>query len=954
MFCAMSFVVVGLGACQNDPGEGDENVVATMSAEVSKTEANTAEIVVTTTGIKELAYQLLFSTEDAPMAVVLFKDGVVVPVNGETTTIALDDLEYDTNYTLHIAARVASKKGGFYNEVVAVDFSTADYTEEVTVIRLNYDGADIHVKFPEAVKQRGNKLKWFVNSIPGWKDWKNPQLFYNADADIVQQNDLSFPAFLIHRDTTLRITDANRIFISPYDSTEEAYYNFIAPGEPIIVSIQEVSWMESPVGWGEGWYGTPFLLEQFYDDLYSAAGDGGGIGWSNSVQIPTRAQLPDEEDYWPEDSWHKTLKLTTKQPDVMDAKVEIGLEGYDGSNALSPKGGKITLNPEEGVFCYCVSLLDHSLYQSILLECLEGKKNRMQWFTSSYYAAASGLAATFYANAGPTSIDISEWFVGSVKPGGTYHVFVTAMGGKEGAAGMEADFARQSFNQFSFEIPNYTLPEPVIEVTGLEPSSAFEARFLVKCTSADTAPLEKASYAANYARDFNVYIKDYEYTYADLVAMNTAVGVYFTDAEIKEMNSPSGCIVTIPSREDAESGLVVQGWNYEGRPSNPDAEGSKAYATARSGIIPDAERVESTLFTDLLGDWTATVTLSTTETVYVQDADGNYVEDAEGNYVTETVTTTKDVKSKVTIGDLTAPETLTQEVIDLYASAGVSEAQTKVYFDEFKTLTTQFNKKTRGQNRLLCQGLDIDELEWQEMTTYKSAWDLFVTTEGYSASTTDLLFYDFGPKWYLQIDKNGNVFVPVNINRIAPLSYWTGAELHLVALDVANNQALISPETDSDDASTWPNLPVEISEDKNTITIKPFVYNAGEGAAPQYYYPNILSNASYGMLPMNGINTGNIVLTRGYKEMITVTAVIDNEISRSNVAQRNVAPVKSANGAVAVKKNMKGHTNFKALLGDKPAVKYTKAKVEGINSEKFFQNIRAAHEQQLKAKGVLK
>ena len=945
----MAFVAAGFTACQDGPEEGNENGVVSIAAEVSKTEGNSAEITVTTSGIKELAYQLLYSTEDAPLSVVLFKDGVVVPVNGETTTISLDDLEFATNYTLHIAGKLSSKKGGFYEEVVGVDFSTADYTEEVTVIRLNYDGADIHVKFPEEVKQRGNKLKWFVNSIPGWKDWKNPQMFYNTDAEMVQQNDMAYPAFLIHRDTTLRITDANRLFISPYDGSETEYYQFIAPGEPIIVSIQEVLEIESEYGWGKGWYGTPFLLEQFYEDLYAAAGGGGGILWSNS----TRASLPDEENYWPEDSWHKTLKLTTKQPDVMDAKVVVGTAGYDGSNELSPKGGKITLNPEEGVFCYCVALLDHALYQSVLIECLEGKKDRMQWFASSYYAAASGLSQTLYANAGPATIDIAEWFVGSVTPGGTYHVFVTALAGKEGKDGMEADFSRQSFVQHTFEIPNYTLPEPVIEVTGLEPTSPYEARFLVKCVNWDVAPIEKASYAANYARDFNVYIKDYEYTYADLVAMNTAVGVYFEESEIKKMNSAEGCIITIPSREDAESGMVVQGWNYEGRPSNPDAEGSKAYATARSGILPDAERVESSLFTDLLGDWTATVSVSATETVYKTDDEGYYLQDENGDYITEEVTTVKEIKSKVTIGDLTAPETLTQEVIDLYASAGVSAAQTQIYFDEFKTLTAQFNKKTRGQNRLLCQGLDMDDLEWDEMTSYKSAWDLFVTTEGYSASTTDLLFYDFGPKWYLQIDKNGNVFVPVNINRIAPLSYWTGAELHLVGLDIENNQALVSPQDDSDDASTWPNLPVEISEDKNTITVKPFVYNAGEGATPQYYYPNLLNNASYGMLPMTGINKGNIVLTRGWDETITVTGKIEDQMTRS-AAKRNLAPVKSANGAKVVKKIMKGHTNFEALTGGKPAVKFTEVKVKGINSEIISANIRSAQEQQLKAKGLLK
>lgn len=940
MLFSLILLGAGITACTETPDDGGENVVVTLTAELAKAEGNTAEIVVNSTGISELAYVVMGSAENAPIPIVLFKDGTIVSVKSEQTTISLEDLEYEANYSIHIAGKIASNKGGFHQEVVSVDFKTADYTEDVTVIRLNYDGADIHVRVPEEVKARGNKLKWMVMSVPYRKDWKPAQTGYFTDAEMVQQSDISFPMFLIHRDTTLRIREENRIFTNPYDGELTEVYQYICPGEQMYVSIQEVLYADSGVGWGMGWYGTPFLWEQFLSD-YSAAGGGAGTPWSNA----TRA-MPDEEDYWPENSWHKTLRLTAKDPELLDAKVAIGLQGYDGSTELSPKGCKLTFVPEDGVYSYCVMVLPHSLYQTILLNYLEGKRDRLQWYTSSYHAAWSGLTTSLYSSAGPASIDIAEWFGGNVTPGGTYHVFVTAMAGKEGAEGMEVDPTRQSFVQTTFEIPNYTLPAPTMKVTGLESDNPFEVKFNVKCTSAETNPIEKASFACNYVRDFSLYINSYRYTYTELVSMNTLNGIYFTDADVKKMNSPEGCEVVFYSREDATSGLVVQGWNYEGRPSNPDAEDSEAYAEARSPQIPDAEPVESPLFDDLLGDWTATTTLHAVKTNYIKDSEGNYVYDENGSLVTEKENITKEVKSRVTISNLQYPSILTDEVYKIYTDAGISKAETEALFAEFKELAANFNRKVQGQNRLLCQGLDFDQLEnsYKDILNYKSAWDLFISPD-YSSSSVEDSFYDFGPKWHLQIDNKGNVFVPVNVNRILPLTNWQGAEVLFFGYNPDTNEALMAPQTDSNDASTWPNLPVEVSADKNTITVKPFVYNYTDengNNAQRTYYPNMIINTNtvYGMIPMSGKIKGDIVLTRGWKETITVNAKIEDEMTRASFIQPNVAPIKSANGAQYVKKSIKSRTNFAAgAVSVKPvaATHYTEVEVKGLDVEKFSQ-----------------
>ena len=933
MLCAMTLFAVSFTACQDGPDEGGENVPASLSAEVVKVEANAAEIAIAATSVKELAYQLLPSVEKAPMAVVVFKDGTVITPAGERTTLSLADLEYESDYTLHIAARL--EKGGFYNEVVSVDFSTGEYPGDVTIIRYNYDGADIRVNIPEAVKQRGNKLKWFVQSVPDNKKWKPSATGYFTDAELVQQNENSYPAFLIHRDTTLHICENNRVVDLGNDEYIE-YYARISPGEPLIVSIQEVLYTsdDSGHGWGAGWYGTPFLWEEFMGEYYASTGGGGAMPWSNYVE--TRA-MPNEENYWPEDSWHTTLRFEAKKPEQLNANVAVGVVGYNNSPNLTAKGGLVTFTPEEGVYCYCVSILDHALYQTLLLQWLSGKRDQVQWFITSNFAAYEGLAATLYANAGPTSLDMVEWFGGPVTPGGHYHVLVTAMGSKEGETGLEPDPSYQSFSHFEFDVPDYTLPAPEIKVTALESDNPFIARFNVKCTNSNVAPIEKASFACNYARDFSLYINSYKYTYAELVGMNTAVGVYLDDSDVKKINSAEGLLFEVESREDAVTGLVVMGWNEEARPSNPDAEDSEAYAEARTPAIPDAERVESSLFTELLGDWTATTTINYVETKYRTDENGNYLKDEEGNYLVDKIPHQVETKSKVTIGEITYPETLSQEVYDLYGKSGVSKAQTDAYFANFKELADHNNRKIRGQNRLLCQGLDFDaaETSYKDILNYQSPWDLFVSPT-YSCTSVDDNFYDFGPKWYLQICKDGKVVVPVNMNRLLPMTNWQGAEVHFIGYDPDNNQALIAPSEDSDDVSTWPNFPVEVSQDKNTLTIKPHVYDSGEEVFT--FYPNMIinTNSVYGMVPMNGKIKSEIVLTRGWSEngsTIEVSASTENTVNAMNVTS-----LKSVNGVqpVKIQKNYQSRTSFASFPAEvQNKVTYTKVDVKPINRDKF-------------------
>jgi hypothetical protein len=102
----------------------------------------------------------------------------------------------------------------------------------------------------------------------------------------------------------------------------------------------------------------------------------------------------------------------------------------------------------------------------------------------------------------------------------------------------------------------------------------------------------------------------------------------------------------------------------------------------------------------------------------------------------------------------------------------------------------------------------------------------------------------------------------------------------------------------------------------------------------------INTNSIYGMLPMAGKIKGEIVLTRGWKETITVNATIDDSMTRSSLMQPKTDPIKSANGAQYVKKSIKHRTNFKAgAFTVKPtsATEYTNVDVKRIDAETLSQ-----------------
>ncbi len=920
MLCSLIMMGWGFTSCKDDELEP---VVPVLEANGEATAWNTAKFTVSTSSITEYAWMVLPSSETVPSDAVLYKSGNVVTVSEDgTATYELDNLSRLTEYTVYIAAKYVDEHQveQAYPEMVTVEFTTLDYTDDITVTKVKMDGFDAHIKVPESVKKGESVLKWGIQNIVMYYSNKNGMMGPQADARMLCLNDQAYPKAIITDDTTLNIDEDHRyakdengeLILDEWSGEPTYYWDFIAPGEPLLLLISEFGWGESDWGWGEGWYLMPFD-EMGWQDAYSMAMWEGG-------------EFPNEDDYWTDGAYHKKIEIKTLPPQELDAKVHVEVKD------LNPKGGIASFTHDEGVYCYSFAILDHATYTDMLENYLGGDESLLQWYTTSYFAMMSGFQTMFTSEideyyGGVLEASIAE-FMWDIAPGSVGHIIVTAMAGQDSEDGPIPDQMKQSFTHVTFEVPDYTLEAPKMVVTGLPAESAFKVGFNVKCENWQESPVEEVAYAMNYVREFNEELS-YGSTYADLVSSNRYYAT-FSEDEIAQVNSDGGCNVYFDVRENSTSRLAVMGWNEEGRPSIFEDENPTAVAEASSSRIPDAEPIESPLYEELVGDWTATATIH-------KQAYG----DPDGDGVNGFYDRTEEVKTKITIGDVTCPESLTQEVYDLYEQSGVSKEMTDAYFAELKTNINEFNAAVRGQNRILCTGWGFDfSMVDGERSEFEAAtpWDLFIHPD-YNASYIEPLMYEFGPKWFLQVAEDGSLFVPVNINRIAPLTNWTSSRAyHLAGANYEENMSNYTPkETDMDTPSKWPNLPVEVSEDKQTITIKSYTLD------DVVYYPNIVYTSSWGAYLHSTHIVSEVVLTKGWS----------GEESATNVeAARKVTPaegkkVTSANGGADI--NIvapKARTPFAGVK------KVAPMKVEGkaINFEMMQENMKKLNAEMLKAR----
>ena len=833
-------LVLGLAvsACTPEP-EPIQKAETKVEVAVDQIMANGATINVTTQNVKEFAY-VKRDTELAATAILQgdeFKTKIENTDVVTTSEITITGCEAGTTYTLFFAFRLADDS--IYEEVKRVEFTTTSYGDNViNVVDRMYDGFSVYLQIPDDVKAKGNALRYSTSSMPMYNYAKQQgsmeldMLLYNAQQYTTTDKLIIYDEY----HSTERDQDGNLIYDEAGNLASATFADPKVPGEPGYLLVGEYALMENPE---ERIVLVDGEVMTVYDDSYMEYSIWWyPAGWSKGYYNPQYdwarwyAELDsdeyDSEKYWT--GYYERVLIETLEPEIVEG---VTIKATD----ITPIEACISFKPTDDIIQYCILVCTESEYETQILPLIENNEDYLRWFTGSYFALMSFGSQM---GSGYSELWLSDWFVDTKGLAGqTIRVLVAGLGNESGT--------KQSFDTYTFTLPEVTLPKPQVVVTPVASEDPYMVTFNIKNPNPDNA-LTEVYFACNYAREFDAILKEYSYT-SLLKGMGNPLGA----TEIGLINSANGFNFQISSRDNATTRLAVLGYNWEGSSNNPDEPESPAVAEYTTPNANFPVRVNSELFDKLQGEWTASAKME--NYVAVTDAEGN----ATGEYKFENAGT---YTSNVSImGGLPYEESVPQEVYDIYRASGISDAETEELYEELIELTKWYNTRTRGFNRLLCLGYNFADPNYMLNMT-ATPYDLFIASD-YSTNKIEHMFYDFGPKWNFEIDADGSVWLPIDIEREYPLETFNfGLDFAFYMLAIGERTYLGGDLVDYDGKTILEaRFPVEVSADYNTITIKPIVYTDGSGTT-EYYYPCVAQIQNGYATPLNPRVRGEVTLTR--------------------------------------------------------------------------------------------
>jgi hypothetical protein len=233
------------------------------------------------------------------------------------------------------------------------------------------------------------------------------------------------------------------------------------------------------------------------------------------------------------------------------------------------------------------------------------------------------------------------------------------------------------------------------------------------------------------------------------------------------------------------------------------------------------------------------------------------------------------------------PSEVTDEIYKVYRdNTKWTDEEIVSYYEEFLQTAKTFNtKRLANQNKLMLMGwldggIAIDnegkESAYQTMTPY----DLFVHE---TINTVDVpsIFSDFGPKSFIEVsevDGKAKLTITADMYFGSPVMNWIDPFYLAGFADQEYNNTIFYY---SDPVTGYYAEPlvfdVELSDDKNTLTIKAIERNGIK------YYPNVIGQDSMtGRYLLNKPVVSEVVLTRGHSA--AAKASVGKSAARSYVA----------------------------------------------------------------------
>lgn len=502
---------------------------------------------------------------------------------------------------------------------------------------------------------------------------------------------------------------------------------------------------------------------------------------------------------------------------------------------ITERSATFTITPDENVVTYVVDAMTKEDYDYYVTICGERGIPTFELTNNEMYTGSQVMSTN------PAYLPFEK--------GKTYKLIVVGT--------YSEDYSVQSIQIIDFTPFESTKPEAKLEITVKEDpdKNPWMVWFNIKAPDKNCSYIR---YLMNYMKEWTPMLN----SGTTKEQLMQSYGNYVTEVEIMNaINSNDGYDIGFTSWEHTESMLMVASFNED--------EKMAVYEGKSTSLPePDKERVDSPLFDDLKGDWTATCQAQW------QDYTGTY--DQKVSFKVTLAGGPEQGPSSVSAMDSKDYDALFSYFKESAMKNGQDEATAEAYaktkvaelFDEYKSEATRYAGKYRGQNRLV--GLRFDAAH-----EYMSAWDLFCDLD-YSAYDTEELFYDYGPKLFLEISKGENgkdkLELTADQSCVAPVSAWKNYEV----LFVGYNSAVY-------DNAPLGHFPVTVSSDKNTITI------GGVEADDVMCYPSPAYYSFVNQPVFISKITSPITLTRGWTEPEKKMAPIAKALEQTTVRAEMVA-----------------------------------------------------------------
>lgn len=836
-----------------------------IKATIKSVAPSTATLEVQTSGLSAVAWQAvrtdLLSAEElealtAPMPVLIFAKGESKDVTNGTNEVVVKNLTPNSTYRVYIVGEIASD-GTLTKEATVVDgVQTTDFNEDVRVYDVNYRGFSVDVRVDPKVKEEGNLIKWAASDLFLFNKNRYNAKGLQANEALMNFNDSpsGWGEFYFDESTTIVLNELNAYPKNP-DGTPNTdsdayYYETLVPGQPEVIMFGEFGFGQSNVGWGWGNYIPLFD----YGMWSSAVAQNGG-------------EPVDEAPYWDGFYYfdiHKTQEPEKLDESLIDVKIERGTDD-----------AMVTVTTDESieaVFIMCLGDEEHD----VAFHHLGNTYEHFQWYATSLCGMMEGASATYYPTAKnnyTVRTALSEYFINVSQ---TSHYWVYVVGAKGDIEGDGyPDFHYQVCEAYDFDLIPTTKTAPELVVEAIEPTKPNTASFRVFCpTAAEGNGADKGFFIANYEKEWLMAgMSAQELIDAYAMAYGEEENPFmFTAIELDKING-EGLIVEFPSRPNENFHFAAMIKNDEGTPTYSDKVVCRTYETP-------VAKVESEYFELLKGEWTASATVR-----YKKLREGVDTEDE--SLTEEDLYESKENThySQVTIGAAEYPEVLPESVYATYAELGItSREKVDEYYADLTEAIDLFNETYEAQNRILASGFDFsgEMLPYLPYFNFQSAYDLFTSTT-YNGLSNAMPVYDFGPKWHFEVTQNGELVVPFNCDYYAPMGSWYSdnfyglQEIHMIAYEPTTHMALGNFA-----GGVTGYFPVEVSEDGNTITIKPMKYDYN--GTTLYFYPNV---GVYG-----GVDANN---NPSYGMSISIVSEIVLTRNNGGVAPAALAPARSGN-----------------------------------------------------------